>query len=280
MSGYGSILLRFDELAHNWHTEMSNPSTDDNNNGFDYFILNLGFKVTVVIETPTDEGIQNGLNFLDPDQIAPLKPFLEEAALRIAGGNPRKSQNLLRSALTWESDEGLSQKEKIDGMKVLDAAFDARMKAFKDWQQKNLVPMVNKAEIVSGIQEAIGTALANFERIKCEELAEKVDYTLRTSLGTPEGTYKTKKVRGRRLSIFRANPGRTKGRKNTKPKVTYENIVKKIKGFKDNDLGIIPSEKQLALKFKCTPRTIKNCLRAKGETRHFSVFARAVLEEK
>ncbi len=183
---------------------MNIHSPNESDKSFEHFSANLGFSVSVVIHPPTDDRLKNGLNFLDPEQIAPLKPFLEEAALRIAGGDLRKSQNILHSALTWESDEGLSQEGKIVSMKVLDAAFEARMKDFKEWQQKNLVPMANKAEIVSEIQEAIGTALANFERIKCEELAEKIDYTLRASLRTPEGTYKTKKVRGRQPNADRA----------------------------------------------------------------------------
>jgi hypothetical protein len=258
---------------------MSTISPNDSTDGFEYFSSNLGFKVVIMIEPPTDERLQNGLNFLDPDQILPLAPFLEKEAFRFAGGNQAKSQDLLRFALNWDSELSLSQQDKIDGMNVLDAAYDSRMKGYRRWQQDNLIPEVNKGEIVKGVHEAISTALANFERITCEDLAEKVHYSLRTSLKTPEGTYESRTVRGRRLSIFRANPGRTKGSKNSNPKVTYERLLKEIKRFKNNEYGIIPSEKEMAVKFSCSQKTIKNCLLEKGEKRRFSVFARALLEE-
>lgn len=257
---------------------IHSPNVTDKS--FEYFSPHFGFSVSIVIHPPTDERLEDGLNFLDTEQILPLAPFLEQAAVRFAGGNPAKSQDLLRFALSWDSEPSLSQQDKIDGMKVLDAAYDSRIKAYRRWQQKNLIPEVKNGEIVKGVHEAIITALANFERIKLEELAEKVHYSLRTFLKTPEGTYESRKVRGRRLSIFRANPGRTKGSKNSEPKVTYERLVKEIKRFKDNEYGIIPSEKEMAVKFSCTQKTIKNCLLEEGEKRRFSVFARALLEEK
>jgi hypothetical protein len=235
---------------------MHSPNASDKS--FEYFSSNLGFSVSVVIHPPTNERLKNGLNFLDPDQILPLVPFLEQAALRFAKGNPSKAPELLRSASNWESEQSQSREENDQGMRVLDAAYEERMKAYKNWQLKTLLPLVSKAEIVDGIHEAIGTALANFERIKCEELAEKVGHTLKTSLLTPEGKFRTKIVRGRRLSIFRAKLGRTKGRKNTNPKVTYDRIVKEIRRFKGNEFGI-PGQKQIALKLKCSVQT-KNAL--------------------
>lgn len=259
---------------------MSTTSPNENPYGFDYFSSHLRFKVTVIIEPPTDERLQNGLNFLDPEQMLPLAPFLEDEAFKLAGGDPAKSQALLRFALTWDSEPSLSHQEKIDGMKVLDAAYDTRMKAFKAWQRKNLIPEARRVEIVGGIQEAITTALANFEREKCEELAEKINYSLRTELRTPQGTYITRKVRGRQVAVFRASPGRKKGTNNSGRKVTYAGIIKTIKSYEDNEFGNFPSEKEIAWKLGCNPKTIKNCLLENGEKRRFSVFVRTVLKQK
>jgi hypothetical protein len=257
---------------------MSTTSPNENTYGFDYFSSNLGFKVTVIIEPPTDERLQNSLNFLDPEQMMPLAPFLEQEALRFAGGNLAKSQTLLRFALNWDSEPMLSHQERLDGMRVLDAAYDTRMKAYRAWQQKNLIPEARK--IVAGIQEAISTGLANFERVKCEELAEKINYSLRTELRTPQGTYTTKKVRGRKVAVFRATPGRTKGIKNAERKVTYADIIRTIKSYENNEFGNIPSEKEIAWKLGCDPKTIKNCLLEKGEKRRFSVFVRTVFKQR
>jgi hypothetical protein len=251
-----------------------------NLSSFEHFSPHFGFSVSVVIHPPTDEQLEDGLNFFDPNQILPLLPFLKQAAIRFAGGNPAKAQALLQDALSWDSGKSFSDEEKLEGMRILDLAYEARMKAYKDWRLKHLVPLVSKAELAVEIQEAIGTALGNLERIKCEELAEKVQYNLRIFLKTPEGTYETRKVKGRRHSIFRAKPGRTKGTRNSKPKVTYESLVKEVKRFKNNEYGIIPSEKDIARKLNCDPKTIKNCLLGKGEKRRFSVFAHALLEEK
>jgi hypothetical protein len=259
---------------------MNINSQNPTDNSFEYFSPHFGFSVSVVIHSPTDERLEDGLNFLDPDQILPLIPFLERAAITVAAGNPTKAQDLLQAALSWDTENSLSDKQRFEAMRILDAAFEARAKAYKTWKRRNLIPLVSKAQLVAEIQEAIGTALGNLERIKCEELAEKVNYILKVSLKTAGGTYVTKRIRGRGFSIFRPNVGRAKGSRNSKPKVTYERLVKEIKRFKDNGYGIIPSEKEIAVKFSCSHKTIKNCLLEKGEKRRFSDFVRALLEEK
>jgi hypothetical protein len=247
---------------------------------FDYFSTQLGYRVTVLIHPPTEELLAGGLRFIDPNQAFPLMPYIEQSAAQHAENDPDKTKALINSALAWLREQKQSRDRQDMGMKVLNAAFHARIKAFTRWQRETLMPLVDKGEIGREIRDAVSTALANVDRIMCEEIAAKAGHTLHTSLTTPEGKFKTKQVRGRRVSVFKENLGRRKGTKNLKHKVTYRRIVKEIKRFKNNEYGHIPTRKQIAFKLGCDETTVKDCLLKEGEKRRFPDFARALLEEE
>lgn len=259
---------------------MNIHASDEGSKSFEYSSTHLGFTVEVVINWPTDERIANRLHFLDVNQLFPLLPYIKQTALKFAQGDPDRANALTESALNWFNEQSQNHEYKAEGAEVLDAAFEMQRQVYKDWWRKNLLPLVNKREIINEVHSAISTALINFERIKLEEFAEKVNYTLRTSLQAPDGTYQTKTVRGRRFSIFKANLGRTRGSKNTEPKVTYEKIVREIRRFKGNDYGILPSRAQIAKKLRCDQKTITTRLRENGERRRFPTFVRALLEQE
>ncbi|MDQ3816608.1 MAG: hypothetical protein M3362_02820 [Acidobacteriota bacterium] len=119
-------------------------------------------------------------------------------------------------------------------------------------------------------------ALAGADFALLKELAEEQDIRLNISMDTPEGSFKTKKIRGHHKPQFIYRRGRDKA---SHRKVTYEQIKGAILRFRGNYYGTLPERDQIAKKLGCSSPTIKNVLLENGERRPWREFVKAILNE-